>query len=130
MAKYIYPAIFSEEGYMYNVSFPDLSGCNTFGNNLQEAFDMAEAALSLYLYECEENKIPIQKATRINDIQHKKNEIVSLVSCDTIVYRERFDCTLVKKTVTIESWLNKMAENANLNFSQLLRKAIKNELNL
>ena len=55
MAKYIYPAIFEREDDYYNVSFPDLPGCNTFGKGLQQSFDMAEDALALYLYDFEEH---------------------------------------------------------------------------
>lgn len=37
-----YPAIFTpEEDGRYSVSFPDLPGCNTFGDNLENAYDMA-----------------------------------------------------------------------------------------
>ena len=43
MAKYVYPAIFFfffEGGY--SVSFPDLDGCYTCGDDLQDAIMMAE----------------------------------------------------------------------------------------
>ena len=130
MAKYLYPAIFSKEKENYNVSFPDIPGCITFGRSLQEAYDMAEDALCLILYSMEEDGDQIPEVSDINAITHGENEIVTLISCDTISYREKNDNRLVNKTVTIEFWLNKMAENAHLNCSRLLRKAIKEELGL
>ena len=36
----------------------------------------------------------------------------------------------VKKTLTIPAWLNKEAEEANINFSQTLQKALKHELDI
>ena len=131
MAKYIYPAVIVEEDDCFQVSFPDFDGINTFGKDLQEAYDMAEDALSLMLYDIEDTDGVIPAASDINAIRKKhKTDIVTLVSCDTIVYREQRYNRLVKKTVTIEYWLNRMGEKANLNFSQLLRNAIKQELNI
>ncbi len=130
MAKYIYPAIFEQENDCYNVSFPDLPGCNTFGKGLQQSFDMAEDALALYLYDFEEHEKTIPKVTDISSIKCKGNSFATLISCDTIHYREMHDNKLVNKTVTIESWLNKQAEKNHLNCSRLLRNAIKAELGI
>lgn len=50
--KYIYPAVFIEEksetsDVVYvNVKFPDIYGCVTFGESLEEAVKMAKEALS------------------------------------------------------------------------------------
>jgi predicted RNase H-like HicB family nuclease len=44
--KYIYPAIFTcEEGYEIAVTFPDLPGCATSGEDEAEALAMAKDAL-------------------------------------------------------------------------------------
>jgi antitoxin HicB len=40
----------AEEGG-YNVSVPELPGCFTQGENLEEALEMAEEAIELYLEE-------------------------------------------------------------------------------
>ena len=37
---------------------------------------------------------------------------------------------IVRKNVSIPSWLNEMAKRYNLNFSNLLQEAIKRELNI
>ncbi len=46
-----YPALFEldEDGHSYNVRFPDLEGCLTYGKNLEEAKRNAQEALSVYL---------------------------------------------------------------------------------
>lgn len=49
--KYVFPAVFIEEksetdGIVYvNVKFPDIMGCVTFGESLEEAVKMAKDAL-------------------------------------------------------------------------------------
>lgn len=61
MSKYIYPALFEkDENNAICVSFPDIPGCFTSGADLQEAYDNAEDALCLMLYDMEEcgKKIP------------------------------------------------------------------------
>jgi post-segregation antitoxin (ccd killing protein) len=49
---------------------------------------------------------------------------------DTDNYRRYFENKAVKKTLTIPMWLNQRAEDANINFSQLLQKALKTELHI
>ena len=67
----------------------------------------------------------------IRDRIHTKNdEFVSLVSCDTLEYRQFFDNRAVKKTLTIPSWLNTMSEKQGLNFSAILQNALKQELHI
>ena len=49
MKQQIYPAIFHEEDGRYWVEFPDLPGCLTEGDTLEEAFLMAGDALYCFL---------------------------------------------------------------------------------
>ena len=130
MAKYLYPAVFTKEDAGYSVSFPDVSGCFTSGETLEEAVEMAKDALCLMLYELEEEGAPIPAASPVNDIPHDKDSFVSLVGCDTLAYRRFFDNKAVKKTLTIPSWLNDMAERADVNFSGVLQDALKAKLNI
>ena len=130
MARYIYPAVFEKEGDCFNVSFPDLPGCNTFGKGLQASYDMAEDALAFFLYDHEENERDIPPASAIDELSCGINAFLTLISCDTVVYREKHDNRLVNKTVTIENWLNKLAERNHLNCSRLLRNAIKETLGI
>ena len=78
----------------------------------------------------EEDGKEIPPASDINSIEKPEGGFVSYVSCDTQFYREFYDKKLINKTVTIESWLNKMAEKAHINFSRVLRKALKEELGI
>lgn len=130
MAKYAYPAVFTREGDAYSVSFPDIKGCVTFGSTLPEAMEMAEDALCLVLYDKEETGADIPAASDIKAVQMATDEVVSLVSCDTVEYRKFFDSRAVKKTLTIPNWLNTLSERAGINFSSVLQNALKEQLNI
>jgi len=131
--KYVYTAIFSlEPGTKdtYNVSFPDLPGCNTFGVGLNDAISMAEDALCLWLYSKETDKETIPAAAPPNKIKASGDDFTTAISTDTDTYRRYYENKAVKKTLTIPSWLNQRAEDANINFSQLLQQALKTELHI
>ena len=127
--RYIYPAIFTPENSAYSVVFPDLK-IATSGETLVEAMDMAQDALCLMLYDMEERKADIPAASPITDLTCEPGSFTSLIECDTMEYRRYYDSKAVKKTLSIPSWLNTMAEKEGINFSAVLQKALKAELNL
>ena len=129
MSKYIYPAIFTEDGDGYIVCFPDLEKCYTQGDTLEEAIERAEDVLSLVLYEYERRQRFIPEPTPIKQIKTKECEIVSLVMGDTLEYRKRYNNKSVKKTLTIPAWLNEEASALDVNFSQVLQEALMKILN-
>ena len=128
--KYVYPAVFSLEGEMYNVSFPDLEGCLTFGEGMADAIKMAEDALALYLYSAEEDGRSIPEPTHIDLVRREPGAIVSLIACDTAEYREHFVDQSVQKTVTLPAWLNTMAEESGISLSAVLQNGLKTVLHL
>jgi len=131
MPRYIYPAVFTQEddgGYCVN--FPDVEGCYTQGNTLEEALDMAKDVLCLMLYTAEEDGLPINKPSDIKTLTIDNNSFVTLISCDTLEYRKFFDNKAIKKTLTIPNWLNIEAERCGINFSQTLQEALKQKLNI
>lgn len=131
MAKYVYPAIFvPEEKGMYSVFFPDIEGCATCGDDLPHAMEMAEDALSLMLYDMEEEGRKIPTATQLHDVTTEGPAFASYISADTLEYRKKFDNRAVKKTLSIPSWLNDSAIAAGLNFSQVLQDALKAQLHV
>lgn len=130
MAQYVYPAVFTEEDCGYSIQFPDLENCFTSAETLGEGIKMANDVLCLMLYEMEQSGEPIPAASSIRDIVVKENEFVNFISCDTIEYRKFFDNRAVKKTLSIPSWLNDMAERAGINFSGTLQEALKQQLNI
>jgi len=131
MTKYVFPAIFTrEENGQYSVSFPDVDGCFTGGDNMTEAVEMAEDALCLMLYDKEEDGETIPTPSNPKEIKADDNSFVSLVHCDTAEYRILYDTKAVKKTLSIPAWLNTRAEKANAPFSQILQQGLKSYLQI
>lgn len=129
--EYVYPAVFTavEDG-KYEVVFPDLEGCYTFGDDLHDAIEMAEDVLALTLYDYEAEKREIPEPSAQDAIEVKENEFVNFVAADTMEYRKRFNNKAVKKTLTIPEWMNEAATAAGLNFSQVLQEAIAQKLHM
>ncbi|MFA0815987.1 MAG: type II toxin-antitoxin system HicB family antitoxin [Anaerofustis sp.] len=129
MARYIYPAVFTEDpSGGYTVDFPDLDGCYTQGDDLQNAMDMAADVLCLMLYDAEQEKRSIPKASDIKDISVDEGSFVNLISVDTIAYQKFYNNKAVKKTLSIPSWLNEMAISEDINFSEVLQTGLKQVL--
>lgn len=125
--KYVYPAVFTEENGQYLVSVPDLSGCHTFGDDLNEAIEMARDAMAMWLCIAEDKKEEIPKPSKG---LITKEGFVSYVDVDTIAYRKQTDNRAVKKTLSIPSWLNNQAELSGINFSNVLQNALIEQLHI
>lgn len=125
--KYVYPAIFEEENGKYYVTVPDLSGCHTTGDDLQDAIEMARDAVEMWLCIAEDQKEAIPKPTA--NLQTEKG-FVSWIDADTTLYRKMTDNKAVKKTLSIPSWLNAQAELSGVNFSQVLQEALVQKLHI
>ena len=130
MAQYVYPAVFTEEDCGYSINFPDLENCFTSAETLGEGIKMANDVLCLTLYEMEQAGKPIPAPSSIRDIRVNDHEFVNLIACDTVECRKFFDNRAVKKTLSIPSWLNDMAERADVNFSATLQAALKQQLHI
>lgn len=138
----VYPAIFHkavEGGYI--VIFPDFENGGTQGETLDEAMEMAQDYMGTWLYDDFIQSKELPKTSNINDISIEveddmKEYIVpnesfkTLVSLDMEKYVRECKNQIVRKNVSIPSWLNEMAKRYNLNFSNLLQEAIKRELNI
>ena len=102
MSKYAYPAVFTlEEDGTYSIIFPDLEGCYTCGDSLEDGIEMAEDALALTLYGYEKEGREIPKASVPTAITVSENEFVNFIACDTMAYRKMYNNKAVKKTLTI-----------------------------
>lgn len=124
MARYVYPAVFSQEENGYSVYFPDLDGCYTCGDNLQDAIMMAEDVLAYYLYDEETAEKEIPEPSKAGEIKLQEHEFVNYIACDTIAYAKLHNNRAIKKTLTIPEWLNEAATRAGINFSQVLQEAL------
>ena len=126
--KYAYPAVFTKEDAGYSVNFPDFESCYTSGETIEESLEMAADVLCLTLYRMEEKGESAPKPSSVASVSVGAQEFVSLILCDTLEYRKFYDNHAVKKTLTLPSWLNTMAESEGINFSAVLQSALKERL--
>ena len=120
--KIAYPAIFHKENGSYWVEFPDLEGCSTFGDQLDETLFNAKEALEVHTVTLVENGEKLNAPTNISDIKTDDNSFVTLIYGDINNYLSYNKA--VKKTLTIPDWVNKIGIEHNINFSQTLTDAI------
>lgn len=131
MDTYIFPAIFehSEEGG-YCITFPDFPGCITEGDTLKEAMYMAKDALELYIYNLEDEHEAIPVPSTPESIKVSNSSFVVPIEAYMPLIREEMANKSVKKTLTIPYWLNKIAEDKKVNYSQILQAALKEHLGI
>ncbi|WP_028125591.1 type II toxin-antitoxin system HicB family antitoxin [Eremococcus coleocola] len=125
---YLYYAIFSKEGHQYNVSFPDLDGAFTCGDDMNDALYMAKDLLEGWLLVAENEGDEIPPASEPESIQTEKGDLIVPIQADLKLAREKHESKLIKKTLTIPQYLNDIAVSYNVNFSQTLTEALKDKL--
>lgn len=128
MSKLFYPAIFHPEEIGYSVFVPDIDGCYTQGDTLEDAYDMAFDAVGLCLEDLASRNEPYPEPSKPEAIQPDNGDCVVLIKFDPVAYQRKHDTRAVKKTLTIPSWLNTLAEENNVNFSKVLQRALMNQL--
>jgi predicted RNase H-like HicB family nuclease len=127
---YVFPAIFDYAEDGISIEFPDLPGCLPCAKTTEEAIKNAKEAMALHLWGMEKDGDPIPEPTPVDKIQVRENQAVMLIEVYMPLYREAIENQSVKKTLTIPQWLNKLAEEKNVNFSQLLQSALKEHLGI
>ena len=129
MDRYIFPAVF-ESGELsgYTVYFPDLPGCITEGDTIEDALHMAKEALELFIDSMEEDGEAIPTPSLPEKIILNPSSFVSIIEIWMPLVRDEMENKSVKKTLTIPKWLNDIAEKNSVNFSQILQSALKDYL--
>ena len=128
--RYFYPAVFTyEQGQEIAVSFPDLE-CATSGTNEDDALLSARELLGCVLNGLEEDGENIPAPTPLPLVKLEENERVVLVDVYTPSIRMAQVTRSVSRTVTLPAWLNAAALEREVNFSQVLQDALKEQLHL
>ena len=125
--KMVYPAVFyPEEEGGYSVVVPDLLGCNTQGETLQEAIQMAQDAALGWLLVAAEEKIEFPKMSELETIKLEREKgFVSLLLLDLETYFKKHGKNeQIEKMVTIPTWLNEKAEKRQINLSEALQEIL------
>ncbi|MFE1631027.1 type II toxin-antitoxin system HicB family antitoxin [Brevibacillus reuszeri] len=132
MEKYMFGAVFTpgeKKGFV--VTFPDLPGCITEGDDWEEACSMAKDALELHLYGMEEEGMPIPKPTsNFNEWEDKPPGEIVIITAWMDLMRDAMENKAVNTTVTLPRWLKKEAAKQNVNLSQVLVTSLKKYLGI
>ncbi|MDY7596240.1 type II toxin-antitoxin system HicB family antitoxin [Streptococcus suis] len=123
----LYPAIFTQGEKYITITFPDIPEAITQGQDQSQAFEMAQEVLGLVLEDYSE----YPQATPIQELKKQyPDSDIALVAIDMLAYKKKYQSKKVRKNVTIPEWLNSIAEENNINFSQVLTEALKLKLNV
>lgn len=121
-----YPVIFHSEETGFSVSVPDIDGCYTQGDTMNEAISMAQDAIGLML----EDAAELPAASDPRGFTLNNGDFVVMVPFNMLEYKKANRTQAVKKTLSLPYWLNEAAESAHINFSGVLQEALKAKLNI
>ena len=128
-----YPAIITKEDDVFYIGFPDFQKdfYGTYGETFDEAISMGKEYLVLLLMDYEDNK-KVPKKKDIEKIKKtlKKNQELVFITLNYPYEKSLVKIAYTKKTLTIPNYLDMLAKNKNINFSQVLQEALKKELGL
>lgn len=124
--KGAYPVIINRETFV--VDIPDFD-IKTQGTDIENCIEMAREAIGLSGISLED----IGKTIPTPSYEFPligENAIGTFVDVDFDYYRQIEDNRMVKRNCTIPNYLNVMGEKAGFNFSEVLRTALMERLNI
>ncbi|MFC2315512.1 MAG: type II toxin-antitoxin system HicB family antitoxin [Selenomonas massiliensis] len=119
--QYIYPAIIHEDPDGLWAEFPDLPGCQTFADTLDELLTNASEALACELVESLARGDKLPAARPMQSIPREETSYPTLIRANINLAKASRS---VKKTLTIPAWLNDRARSQGINFSKTLHDAL------
>ncbi|MBR6150549.1 MAG: type II toxin-antitoxin system HicB family antitoxin [Lachnospiraceae bacterium] len=124
--RYVYPAIFTYygSGNEIAVEFPDLNVA-TSGTDDADALQSARELLGITMLGLEEDGEEIPAPSKLSALSLENNETTTLIDVYMPTLRLAHETKAVNRTVTLPAWLNAAALERNVNFSQVLQKALK-----
>lgn len=130
--KAVYPVLFTKVESSILVEVPDLN-ITTEGKDMNDAIEMARDAIELVCVSMEDSNEEIQNPSDSLDVEKGEfsNEgvtVLSYVDIDSDEYRRKIDTKVVRKNVSLPSWLNYEADKAGINVSRVLQDALMEKL--
>lgn len=127
--KKAYPVIMSRDGEWIVVDIPDFE-IGTQGKDFADAMEMARDAMGMVGIVLEDEGKQLPEPSALESVNRSAGEIATLVDVDFTEYRRQNDLRTVRRNVSLPSWLDSAAKQANINVSALLANALKQELHL
>jgi len=89
-----------------------------------------EGGFTITFPDLEENKKMIPKPSEPKAINLSNNQFIMVVEFDLMEYRKKYESKAVSKNCTIPSWMNELALEKGLNFSQVLQEALAEKIKM
>ena len=133
--KTAYPVLIKESKEMYAVYVPDFNGF-TEGTDFCDAIEMAREYIGGMIVGPDGDRTNTPEVSSIEQARQKAREFddwytdgtATFVDVDIEEYRAAVRNVSVKKNCTLPYWLERKAEAAGVNFSQILQDALKVKL--
>ena len=103
------------------LSFPDIDGCVTHGDDIPSLLVNGREALECFVLGALEGGEKLPTPTMDIKPLKSKNESYTFIQCDVDLAKH---VKSVKKTLTIPAWLDEQASARHLNFSKVLQEAL------
>ncbi len=124
----VYPAIIHKEESGFWIEFPDLKGCYTEGNTLEDLFVNAEEALGGYLAVKLEAGEELPMVSKLEDIKCTSETLSTYISTDVNKYHR--DTKAVKRMISLPAWLAKEADSRKLSLSKITKEALLKKIDI
>ena len=102
MKKLFYPAVFHPEDTGYSVFVPDIDGCFSQGDTLEEAIEMVTDAIGLCLEEFSERQEEVPQPSNPKNVTCEPEDFIALIEFDWIAYQKKNVNKSVKKNLKIQ----------------------------
>lgn len=127
---YSFTVVFKQvkEDLSWIVSCPDIRPFVAKGQTFQEASYNAKKAFGITLFTMELERVEIPEPTSPENMEPEG--LFMQMEVYMPLYRKAIQNKSIKKTLTIPEWLNEAALREDINFSQVLQDALKEQLNI
>ena len=124
---YFPAAVFIEEGMAYGVTLPDIPGCNTAGDTLEEALGNVQEAVELLLEDAAAKPVPGSLERHKNDPDYQ-DAVWAMVNVDLgFMDRRTIRVNITVPAGTLEE-IDRAAKGRGLNRSAFLVQAARREM--
>ena len=123
--KVVYPALIEKSNDIFLVFVPDLM-IYTEGSDLS----LEDNGIGIPEPSSYDKAVSIAKEIHEGEKFDYTHGLVTIVDSDLTTYRKNIDKKMVRKNLTIPSWMNAEAERLKLNVSRVLQEALKEKFEI
>lgn len=128
---YIYPVVYEKDADgNQGMYFPDFAGTAIIPSDLIDGIKRAKEMLAFRILELEEKELELPVPSEPSTVELSEDEYIYFIDVYMPPHRNEAANKAVTKNCTLPRWLRDAAEDAGLNFSQILQASLKDALGL